>query len=55
MYLIGMLVHFAAENIVSDESIATLVDRFYGRVRQDMRFWAPSLRRRSATNGSRSS
>jgi hemoglobin len=30
-----MLVHFAAENIVSEESIATLVDRFYSRVRQD--------------------
>lgn len=35
MYLIGMPVDFAAENIVSEESIATLVDRFYGRVRQD--------------------
>jgi hemoglobin len=35
MYLIGMLVHFAAENIVSEESIAALVDSFYSRVRQD--------------------
>jgi hypothetical protein len=35
MYLIGMPVDFAAENIVSEESIATLVDRFYSRVRQD--------------------
>jgi hemoglobin len=35
MYLIGMPVDFAAENIVSEESIATLVDRFYNRVRQD--------------------
>lgn len=30
-----MLVEFAAENIVREESIAALVDRFYTRVRQD--------------------
>jgi hypothetical protein len=35
MYLIGMPVDFAAENIVSEESVAALVDRFYSRVRQD--------------------
>jgi hemoglobin len=30
-----MLVHFAAENEIDEESIAALVDRFYTRVRQD--------------------
>ena len=30
-----MLIEFAAENAISEESIAALVDRFYARVRQD--------------------